>query len=144
MCCCLVVQKGNADKASEIINRLHRSKGEAYVLGEITQINAQIRMETEESKEVAFLDLFSRRYLRRTATSAYMMCITQLAGAGVIQSYQSLFYEGLGFKGNTVLLITGCYGLMGVLGQGINLVAVSDRWRRSLTMRKFRCPRVDL
>ena len=131
------MQKGKSDEASRIITRLHGLKGEAYVLGEITQINSQIHMETEEAKEVAFLDLFSRRYLRRTATSAYCMCITQLAGAGVIQSYQSLFYEGLGFSGNTILLITGCYGFMGVIGQGINLVAVSDKWRRSVTMRKL-------
>jgi hypothetical protein len=132
-----VAQKNRTEEAHKVIHRLHRRKGDEYVLGEITQITAQIKMETEEAKGVYFLDLFSRHYLRRTATSAYMMCITQLAGTGVIQSYQSLFYAGLGFSGNTILLITGFYGLMGVIGQGINLMAIADRWGRTRTMCEY-------
>ena len=125
-----VVQKDRTDEAYQVIRRLHARHGEDYVLGEITQITEQVRMETEEAKSVYVMDLFSRRYIRRTATAAYMMCITQLAGAGVIQSYQSLFYAGLGFSGNTILLISGCYGWMGVIGQGINLRWIADKWPR--------------
>ena len=129
-----VIQKDRTDEAYTTIRRLHSRHGEDYVLGEMTQITAQVRMETEEAKNVYVMDLFSRRYIRRTATAGYMMCITQLAGAGVIQSYQSLFYEGLGFQGNTILLISGCYGLMGVIGQGFNLWLIADKWPRVRTM----------
>jgi hypothetical protein len=55
---------------------------------------------------------------------------------GVIQNYQSLFYAGLGFEGRTVLLISGCYGFMGVIGQVINMMFVSDKWPRKRTMCK--------
>ncbi|KAE9378844.1 MFS general substrate transporter [Stipitochalara longipes BDJ] len=129
-----LIQKDRGDEAYTVLRRLHQREGEDYVLGEMSQITAQVRMETEEAKQVYVMDLFSRRYIRRTATAAYMMCITQLAGAGVIQSYQSLFYAGLGFKGNTILLISGCYGLMGVIGQGFNLWFIADKWPRVRTM----------
>lgn len=132
-----VVQEDRAEEAYNVIRRLHHGQGEEYVLAEITQITAQVRMETEEAKSVYLLDLFSRRYIRRTATAGYMMCITQLAGAGVIQSYQSLFYEGLGFSGNQILLISGCYGFMGVIGQGVNLWFIADKWPRVRTMGMF-------
>ncbi|KAL1844011.1 hypothetical protein VTK73DRAFT_2683 [Phialemonium thermophilum] len=116
------------------MTKLHGAEGEDFVAAEMLQITTQVQMETDEARRVYWLELFSRRYLRRTATAAYMMCITQLAGAGVIQSYQSLFYAGLGFGSNTVLLITGIYGIMGVVGQGINLFWVADRWPRVRTM----------
>jgi hypothetical protein len=132
-----VIQKDRTDEAYAVIRSLHHREGEDYVLGEMAQMTAQVRMETEEAKNVDWIELFSRRYVRRTATAGYMMCITQLAGAGVIQSYQSLFYEGLGFKGNTILLISGCYGLMGVFGQGLNLYAIADKWPRVRTMGRF-------
>jgi hypothetical protein len=132
-----VIQKDRTDEAYAVIRSLHHREGEDYVLGEMAQMTAQVRMETEEAKNVDWIELFSRRYVRRTATAGYMMCITQLAGAGVIQSYQSLFYEGLGFKGNTILLISGCYGLMGVLGQAVNLLLIADKWPRVRTMGKF-------
>ena len=150
-----MIQKDRGDEAYTILRDLHQRQGEDYVLGEMAQITAQVRMETEEAKQVYVMDLFSRRYIRRTATAGYMMCITrkyccavddletsqtltleitELAGAGVIQSYQSLFYAGLGFKGNTILLISGCYGLMGVIGQGLNLWFIADKWPRVRTM----------
>ena len=62
--------------------------------------------------------------------------VAELAGAGVIRSYQSLFYAGLGFKGNTILLTSGCYGLMGVIGQGFNLWLIADKWPGVRTMGK--------
>jgi hypothetical protein len=45
-----------------------------------------------------------------------MVAFIELAGAGVIQSYQSLFYAGLGFKGNTILLGLAC-GLSQISGR---------------------------
>jgi hypothetical protein len=72
-----VIQKDRADEAHTVLRRLHQRQGEDYVLGEMAQITAQVRMKTEEAKQVYVMDLFSRRYLRRTTTAAYMMCITR-------------------------------------------------------------------
>lgn len=129
-----MIQKDRNEDAYKVIHKIHGSVGDDFVAAEMLQITSQLRMEAEESKNVYWMEMFSRRYLRRTATAAYMMCITQLAGTGVIQSYQSLFYAGLGFKGNTILLISGVYGLMGVFGQAINLFWISDKWPRVRTM----------
>jgi hypothetical protein len=41
---------------------LHHRENEDYVLGEMAQMTAQVRMETEEAKKVYWMELFSRRY----------------------------------------------------------------------------------
>lgn len=58
----------------------------------------------------------------------------QLSGSTVIQNYQNTFYAAVGFTGRTALLISGVYGIMGVVGQVIYLVAVADKWPRTRTL----------
>lgn len=58
----------------------------------------------------------------------------QLSGSTVIQNYQNTFYATVGFTGRTALLISGVYGIMGVVGQIIYLVAVADKWPRTRTL----------
>lgn len=65
------------------------------------------------------------------------MNMTKLSGGGVVQNYQSLFYAGLGFRGRTVLLLSGCYGFMGLFGQIANMLWVSDKWPRTRTMCEY-------
>lgn len=43
-------------------------------------------------------------------------------------------YESLGYKGQTVLLITALYGCMAVIGQILNVFFVADHWRRRTTL----------
>jgi MFS family permease len=59
---------------------------------------------------------------------------SQIMGSSAIQNYQSLLYSNLGFEGNTVLLITGVYGLMGFIGQLGGLFILADRWPRVRTL----------
>ena len=80
------------------------------------------------------------RYARRVLLGCFILNMTKLSGSGIVQSYQSLFYAGLGFKGQTILLISGFYGIMGVVGQLINIAFVSDKWPRRRTMCKFTGP----
>jgi hypothetical protein len=58
----------------------------------------------------------------------------QFSGSSVIQNYQSSFYAAVGFTGKTSLLISGIYGIMGVLGQIIYLFIAADRWPRTRTL----------
>lgn len=119
-----------------MLEKLHYQEGEAFVLFELRQITAQLEVEYEERKYFSILEPFTRRYIRRTATAMLLMSLTQFTGAGVIQVYQGLLYRSLSFTGNTVLLISGCYGIMGVLGQlGCNLF-LADRWPRVRTLGK--------
>jgi hypothetical protein len=70
-------------------------------------------MEAQEKQTVSYLELFSFRYVRRSATSMLIMSLTQFTGAGVIQAYQGILYSSLSFSGQTSLLISGCYGIHG-------------------------------
>jgi len=78
--------------------------------------------------------MFSRRYVRRTCTAAFIVAMGQLSGSSVIQNFQSSFYATVGFTGNTSLLISGVYGMMGIIGQIFYLCVVADRWPRSRTL----------
>lgn len=84
----------------------------------------------------AIFELFSRKYIRRTAVAIMVLQVGILSGSLAIQNYQSLLYATLGFEGRRSLLISGCYGFMGIIGQLINLAGVSDRWPRVRTMCK--------
>lgn len=78
--------------------------------------------------------LFSPRYIRRTATSTFVLAMSQLSGSNAIQNFQSTFYATAGFVGRQSLLISGIYGMMGIIGQVVYLVFVADRWPRTRTM----------
>jgi hypothetical protein len=69
-----------------------------------------------------------------------VMQVGILSGSLAIQNYQSLLYASLGYKGRSVILISGCYGFMGIIGQIINLLGVSDKWSRRRTMCKSPFP----
>jgi hypothetical protein len=57
-----------------------------------------------------------------------------LSGSLAIQNYQGILYASLGFQGQKAILINGCYGFMGIAGQIINLLRVSDRSSIKRTM----------
>jgi uncharacterized membrane protein len=102
------------------------------------EIREQINFEKATRSNTRFghaiIELFSRKYIRRTAIAIMVLQVGILSGSLAIQNYQSLLYSSLGFTGQKAILISGCYGLMGVVGQLINLVGVSDRWPRVRTM----------
>jgi hypothetical protein len=84
----------------------------------------------------ALTQLFSQQYRRRTATACFILAMGQLSGSTVIQNYQGIFYKLVGFVGKKSLLISGVYGMMGVIGQIIYLTIVADKWRRTTTLCK--------
>lgn len=100
------------------------------------EIREQLALEQARRKSSSWAELFTLRYARRVLLGCFIMNMTKLSGSGIVQNYQSLFYEGLGFEGRTVLLISGFYGIMGVIGQLINIAWVSDKWPRRRTVGK--------
>ena len=67
-------------------------------------------------------------------TAAFIISMGQLSGSSVIQNFQNIFYATVGFTGKTALLISGVYGMMGILGQIFYLFVVADEWPRTLTL----------
>lgn len=66
-----------------------------------------------------------------------MVVTANLSGVSVIQNYQTEFYNLVGYTGNSALLVSAIYGLMGVLGQIINITLVADKRGRKTTMCKL-------
>jgi hypothetical protein len=120
-----------------VLLSLHSDKGEDFIAQEFIQIHEQIALKQTAHRTNfvrATSELFSRRYIRRTATACFILMMGQLSGLSVIQNYQNIFYSTVGFTGRTALLISGCYGIMGVIGQIIYLTLVADKWPRTRTL----------
>jgi len=132
-----LVQKERYEEARKVLLSLHRDKNEDFIAREFIQIRDQIQLERTVKRTdfvQATRELFSRRYFRRTATACFILMMGQLSGSTVIQNYQNIFYATVGFTGRTALLISGVYGIMGVLGQVIYLLVVADKWPRTRTL----------
>lgn len=129
-----VVSKERHEDAHRILSTLHASRGPDYIEREMSDIRQQLALEKESRGTSSWRELFSLRYARRLLLAVFIMNMTKLSGGGVVQNYQSLFYAGLGFRGRTVLLLSGCYGFMGLFGQIANMLWVSDKWPRTRTM----------
>lgn len=136
-----MAQKNRTEKFEATVRRIYESEPEEFILRLQVEIQSQIAIEAAERKNStlghALIELFSKKFINRTALAIAVMQVGILSGSLAIQNYQSLMYEALGFNGREVLLISGCYGFMGVIGQLINLAGVSDRWPRVRTMCKF-------
>lgn len=134
-----LIQQDRTDEARAVLIKLHsdRSDNHDFADQELIQTRAQIDLERTQgnlSWGVALKKMFSRQYVRRTVTAAFIIAMGQLSGSSVIQNFQNIFYATVGFTGKTALLISGIYGMMGVIGQIIYLVVVADKWPRTRTL----------
>lgn len=131
------MSKERHEDALEVLSKLHAERGDEFIQREMLEIREQLALEQARRKNSSWAELFTLRYARRVLLGCFIMNMTKLSGSGIVQNYQSLFYGGLGFQGRTVLLISGFYGIMGVIGQLINIAWVSDKWPRRRTVSKF-------
>ncbi|KPM35791.1 hypothetical protein AK830_g10780 [Neonectria ditissima] len=130
-----LVQQDRIEDAKNVLIRLHGQDDLASQ--ELIQIRNQLNLERSQgstSWSYALQQMFSKRYLRRTVTAAFIVTMGQLSGSSVIQNFQGIFYATVGFTGKTSLLVSGIYGMMGIIGQIIYLVVVADRWPRARTL----------
>jgi sugar porter (SP) family MFS transporter len=131
-----LILKDRQEEARNVLNRLHGTSDD-LVAQEMYQIREQITLEKQMGNTnwgTALRLMFSRQYARRTLTAAFIVTMGQLSGSSVIQNFQSIFYATVGFTGKTSLLISGVYGMMGIIGQLIYLFVVADKWPRTRTL----------
>ncbi|KAG7052977.1 putative transporter (major facilitator superfamily) [Colletotrichum scovillei] len=133
-----LILRDRYEEARTVLADLHGAADNDDLVGrELIQIREQILLERSQGNMdwmTALRALFSRKYVRRTLTAAFIVTMGQLSGSSVIQNFQNIFYATVGFTGRTALLISGAYGMMGILGQVIYLFVVADRWPRTRTL----------
>lgn len=136
-----MAQKDKFVEYEATIRSLYSDQDEEFFVRTMLEIREQIALESEQRQNQklghALLELFSKQYIRRTAMAIMVMQVGILSGSLAIQNYQGLLYASLGFTGRRAILISGFYGFMGIIGQVINLLGVSDKWSRKRTMCKF-------
>ena len=123
------------------MRQLYSNEDPAFIARTELEIREQINFERATRGNTtaghAILELFSKKFIRRTAIAIIVLQVGVLSGSLAIQNYQSMLYAALGYTGRQSLLVSGCYGFMGIIGELINLAGVSDRWPRVRTMCKF-------
>ncbi|KAG9245322.1 putative transporter [Calycina marina] len=133
-----LAQQERYEEFDTALHQIYDDEDEAFYIRTQIEIREQIRLEIRlrENRKLghALIELFSKKYIKRTAMAIMVMQVGILSGSLAIQNYQSILYESLGYSGRGVLFISGLYGIMGVIGQCINLLGVSDRWSRRQTM----------
>jgi len=133
-----LAQQERYEEFDDSLRKLYSDEDEAFFVRTKVEIREQIQLEAIQRNNStlghALIELFVWKNIRRTAMAIMVMQVGILSGSLAIQNYQSLLYKSLGFQGRSVILISGCYGFMGIVGQVINLLGVSDKWSRKRTM----------
>lgn len=109
-------------------------RGAEVIEAEFSEMVHQIQLEASRRSLSNFWALFTKKYARRLLLSCLIVNMMKLSGSNVIQNYQSIMYESLGYHGQTVLLIGALYGFMAVIGQVINVFFIADHWPRRITV----------
>ncbi|KAH7131069.1 general substrate transporter [Dactylonectria macrodidyma] len=129
-----LAMKERYDEAKTVMYSLHGHRGSEVIEAEFAEMVSQIQLEANRKKSANFSNLFTRQYLRRTLLACLTVNMMKLSGSNIIQNYQSIMYNSLGYEGQTVLLIGALYGFMAVIGQIINVFFVADHWTRRTTV----------
>lgn len=132
--CSLVAQKERYDEAKKVMYSLHGHRGSEVIEKEYSDMCQQIQLDSHANSMSNFMSLFTRQYMRRTLLVCLLVNMQKLSGSNIIQNYQSVMYNSLGYEGQTVLLIGAIYGVMAVIGQSINIFFVADHWTRRVTV----------
>ena len=133
-----MVEHDRHEEAEQSLRKLYSDEEEELIIRTQIEIREQIQLEAAQRQHKnlghALIELFTWKNIRRTAMAIMVMQLGILSGSLAIQNYQSLLYASLGYHDRSAILISGCYGFMGIVGQAINLLGVSDKWSRKRTM----------
>ncbi|KAL6407202.1 MFS monosaccharide transporter [Ilyonectria robusta] len=129
-----LASKERYDEAKKVMYSLHAHRGSEVLEAEFAEMCSQIQLEASTKSQARFTNLFTRKYIRRTLLACLTVNMMKLSGSNIIQNYQSIMYNSLGYEGQTVLLIGALYGFMAVVGQIINVFFVADHWTRRTTV----------
>ncbi|KXH28304.1 hypothetical protein CSAL01_00838 [Colletotrichum salicis] len=110
-----LILRDRYEEVRTVLASLHVAADNDDLVGRgLIQIREQIRLERSQGNMdwmTALRALFSRKYVRRTLTAAFIVTMGQLSGSSVIQNFQNIFYATV-----------------------IYLFVIADRWPRTRTL----------
>ncbi|GAP90668.1 putative general substrate transporter [Rosellinia necatrix] len=122
-----LLQKGRKDDAVAVLNRYRAT--ELKVKQELDAMNASMESNTQE-KNVKFMVMFQKRYIKRTMLGVFLMSFQQLTGIDVVLYYAPIIFQQAGI-GSTraTFLASGVSGIV-MLVSTIPAQIWIDRWGR--------------
>ncbi|KLU92547.1 hypothetical protein MAPG_11492 [Magnaporthiopsis poae ATCC 64411] len=117
-----LLQQNREDEAAKVLFRLHGDEG--FANQELVEIRDQINLEKS----------YADTTWAAAMASSFIVSMSQVSGASVIQNFQSIFFETVGFTGRQSLLMSAAYGMVGIAANTIHLAVVADRWPRVRTL----------
>jgi sugar porter (SP) family MFS transporter len=68
------------------------------ITAQIDNIKANLQGEREDAKKVSCFDIYSKKHIRRTLTSGFIMVGLTISGIQFVQPYAALFLKGVGIR----------------------------------------------
>ncbi|KAJ7578176.1 general substrate transporter [Mycena floridula] len=88
----------------------------------------------EQNNEVKSFKEAWLKYRKRVIVSIIVQSMTSLIGINVINYYQTTLYQSLGVRGQSILLLAGVYGTVGLIANLAGLWALDRIGRRKLLL----------
>ncbi|KAF1996610.1 sugar carrier protein A [Amniculicola lignicola CBS 123094] len=123
-----LMEKDRSDEAMKVLRKLHYDgSNDEWIQSEFNEI--KLTIDAEKALTVpGWRIMFTVKSWRiRLMHGTLMQVFTQMTGINVIGYYQGIMYEELGITGNTNLLVTGIYNVVGPLFNLIFIVFLLDR-----------------
>ncbi|KAL9094731.1 MAG: hypothetical protein Q9165_003001 [Trypethelium subeluteriae] len=123
-----LIEIGKEEEAMQVFRRLHRDgSNEEWIQSEFLEIKTTITEEKAISV-VGWLPMFKIQIWRtRLIHGTLVQVFTQLTGVNVINYYQTIMYNALGFTGHKAVLVAGLYNIVGPITNFFFIVYVLDR-----------------
>ncbi|KAK0432260.1 general substrate transporter [Armillaria borealis] len=127
-----LINSGRDDEARMAFTQIRGDLSGAELHKEFDDMREQILF--EKSTEVkTFAEAWSK-YKKRILISVAVQSMTSLTGVNVVGYYQTTLYRNLGITGQTVLLLAGIYGTVGLI-MNVFSIYFLDRFGRVKLLR---------
>ncbi|CAG8979141.1 hypothetical protein HYALB_00000274 [Hymenoscyphus albidus] len=116
------------EEAMRILKKLHaEGTNDEWIMTEFTEIKQTIAAEKAITVPGWSVMFTVPQWRTRLMHGVAVQVFTQMSGINVINYYQTIMYDALGFKGNKALLISGIYNFMGPIANLIFIFFLLDR-----------------
>ncbi|KAK0470190.1 general substrate transporter [Desarmillaria tabescens] len=122
-----LISLGRQDEARVAFRQIQGNLSEVALLKEFNDMREQILFEKSTGTRT-FLEAWSK-YKKRILILLFVHIMTALSGINIVNYYQPMLYSQLGIKSETVLVLAGIYGTVGLMAN-LPSIYLLDRFGR--------------